>query len=76
VKAAKLLLSINDPSFQVDLLPQPLSGESEGSSSRFVGQHDNLGKVQEFAGTISGEADGTPDAGDFKEEPEGHSHKH
>jgi hypothetical protein len=76
VKASKLLLSINEPSFQVDLIPQPLAGKVEGSSSRFVGQHDNLGKVQEFAGTISGEVDGTPFAGDFKEQAEGHDHKH
>jgi len=75
IKSAKLLLSINDPSFQVELTPQPLEGE-KGSSSRFVGRHDNLGKVQEFAGTISGEVEGTPFAGDFKEEPEGHGHSH
>lgn len=75
VKASKLLLSINEPSFQVDLIPHPLAGEVEGSSSRFVGQHENFDKVQGFAGTISGEVDGTPYAGDFTEEPDGHSHK-
>lgn len=69
VKAEKLLLSINDPKFQVDLAPTPLDGEKDGVSSRFVGKHESLGKVQEFAGTISGEVDGTPYAGDFKEEP-------
>ena len=69
VKAAKLLLSINEPAFQVDLAPQPLDGEPAGSSSRFVGQHDNLGIVREFAGTISGEADGKPYAADFAEKP-------
>ncbi len=69
VKAEKLLLSINDPKFQVDLAPSPLDGEKDGVSSRFVGKHESLGKVQEFAGTLSGEVDGTPYAGDFKEEP-------
>jgi hypothetical protein len=69
VSAAKLLVSINDPQFQVDLEPKPLDGEVEGSSSRFIGTHVNLGKIQEFAGTISGEVDGKPFAGDFKEEP-------
>lgn len=69
VKAAKVLLSINEPSFEVELLPQPLEGEADGASSRFVGTHDKLGIVQEFAGTISGEVDGTPYSGDFKEEP-------
>ena len=74
VKADTLLLNISDPQFQVELIATPFDGESQGASSRFVGQHDNLGKVQEFAGTISGEVDGKPYAGDFKEEPEGHGH--
>jgi hypothetical protein len=76
VKASKVTLSINDPAFQLDLVAQPLEGESDGLSSRFVGQHENLGKVQEFAGTIFGEVDGTPYSGDFKEEPHGAEHKH
>ncbi len=65
----KLLLTITDPKFQVDLTALPLEGEAEGTSSRFVGKNEKLGVVQEFAGTISGEVDGTPFAGDFKEEP-------
>jgi Txe/YoeB family toxin of Txe-Axe toxin-antitoxin module len=69
VKASELVLSVNDPVFEVELKPEPLEGETGGVSSRFVGQHDNLGTVREFAGTISGEVDGTPYAGDFKEEP-------
>lgn len=75
IKTAKVLLTINEPSFQVELAAQPLEGESEGMSSRFVGQHDSLGKVQEFAGTVTAEVDGTPFAGDFKEEAEGHDDK-
>jgi len=74
IKSEKLLLSISEPSFQVDLLPMPIEGEADGASSRFVGKHEKLGVVQEFAGTISGEADGTPYAGDFREEPHGHNH--
>ncbi|TWU12888.1 hypothetical protein CA54_17140 [Symmachiella macrocystis] len=72
IDAEKLLLNIADPVFQVELMPVPLEGEAEGTSSRFIGKNDKLGVVQEFAGTISGEADGTPYAGDFKEET--HSH--
>lgn len=72
VKAEKLLLSISEPSFQVELMPSPLEGEAEGASSRFVGKHESLGIVQEFAGTISGEVEGTPYAGDFKEVAHGH----
>lgn len=76
VKAENVLLTITDPSLQVELLPVPLPGEAGGLASRFVGKHEGLGKVQEFAGTISAEVDGTPFAGDFKEEPHGdHDHK-
>ena len=71
----KLLLTITEPSFQVDLVAQPLDGEADGNASRYVGKHEKLGVVQEFAGTISAEVDGTPYAGDFKEEPHGHEHK-
>ena len=71
----KLLLVITDPAMQVDLTAQPLDGETDGKSSRYVGQHDKLGTVKDFAGTISGEVDGTPYAGDFKEEAHGHDHK-
>lgn len=67
VKAESLLLTINDPSFQVELNPLPLDGEAAGMSSRFTGKHEKLGTVREFAGTISGEVEGTPYAGDFQE---------
>jgi hypothetical protein len=76
VKATNVMLSINEPAFEVALKPQPLAGEDDGVSSRFVGTHDNLGIVREFAGTISGEIEGTPYAGDFKEEPHGAGHTH
>ena len=75
IKADKIQLSINEPAFQVELAAKPLDGEADGKSSRFVGQHENLGKVQEFAGTISGEVEGTPYTGDFKELPHA-DHKH
>lgn len=68
-----LLLTITEPAFQVTLKAAPLDGEADGASSRYVGQHDSLGIVREFSGSISGEVDGTPYAGDFKEEP--HDHK-
>ena len=79
IKAAdgKLLLTIKEPSFQVELTAMPLDGEGDGTCSRFVGKHEKLGVVQEFAGTISGEVEGTPYAGDFQEEAHGeHDHKH
>lgn len=79
IKANSVLLSIADPDFQVELAPQPLDGEADGMCSRFVGTHDSLGIVQEFAGTISAEVDGTPYVGEFAEEAHGaggHSHGH
>ncbi len=75
IKAAQILLSITDPKFNIELAAAPMDGEAEGMASRFVGKHESLGKVQEFAGTISGEVDGTPYAGDFKEEPHGEHEK-
>lgn len=78
VKAAdgKLLLTIREPAFQVELTARPLAGEGEGTSSCYGGMHENLGIVREFAGTISGEVDGTPFAGDFVESPHGdHDHE-
>jgi hypothetical protein len=68
----KLLLTIREPAFQVELVARPLVGETEGTSSCYGGTHDNLGIVREFAGTISGAVDGTPFAGDFEE----HAHEH
>jgi len=76
IKADKILLTIKQPQFQMELAAKPLDGEANGVSSRFVGVHDSLGVVQEFAGTISGEADGTPYSGEFAEEAHvGRDHK-
>ena len=69
IKAEEIQLSIKDPVMQVTLKASPQEGDSEGSASRFVGNHKSLGVVQEYAGTITGVVDGTPYSGDFKEEP-------
>ncbi|MCI0682777.1 MAG: hypothetical protein L0Y71_11810 [Gemmataceae bacterium] len=72
-KDGQLSLSIkgqkNKDEFLVTLKATPQKGDPEGKASRFVGKDDKLGVVQELAGTVSGEADGTPYTGDFKEEP-------
>jgi hypothetical protein len=73
-KDGQLLLTIKEPPFQVVLKATPLKDDPPGAASRFVGTHERLGKEQEFAGTISGEVDGKPYAGDFREEPEGPDH--
>ncbi len=75
IAVSQLLLSIKTPAFQTDLQAAPQEGDPKGKSSRFVGTHENFGKEQEFAGTISGEIDGKPYLGDFKEE-EHKDHKH
>jgi hypothetical protein len=73
IKAEKLLLTINEPAFQLELTPSPQSTDAAGTSSCFTGTHHNLGIVREFSGTISGEVDGTPYAGDFVEVAGGHA---
>ncbi len=75
IKAEEIQLSISDPAMQVTLKAAPQEGDPEGSASRFVGNHESLGVVQEYAGTITGVIEDTPYSGDFKEEPHGaHSH--
>lgn len=76
IKADKIVLSINDPPTDLELVAKPLEGEAAGTSSRFVGAHDTIGIVKEFSGTISGQIEGTPYTGDFKEEPHGADPKH
>lgn len=72
ITAESLLLTIKKPQLQIDLLPVPMDGESGGKSSRFVGTHDGLATVMEYEGTMSAEVDGTPYAGNFKEEAHVH----
>lgn len=69
IKAEEIQLSIKDPVMQVTLKAAPQEGDPAGSASRFVGNHESLGVVQEYVGTISGVVDDTPYSGDFKEEP-------
>jgi hypothetical protein len=73
IRARTLLLTIEDPPFQLELVARPLEGERDETSSRFVGKHEQLGRHQEFAGTISGGAPKVHSAR-FKEEPASHSH--
>lgn len=75
IDAKSIELSIKDPEMLVTLQASPQEGDPEGKSSRFVGTHEKLGVVQEYAGTMTGVVDGTPYSGDFKEEAHG-DHKH
>jgi len=77
IQAEEIQLSITDPVMHVALKAAPQAGDPAGSASRFVGNHEKLSAVQEYAGTISGVIEDTPYAGDFKEEAHGdHGHSH
>lgn len=67
IAAEEIELSIKDPEMQVTLKAMPQEGDGEGKSSKFVGNHESLGVVQEYEGAITGVVDGTPYTGDFKE---------
>lgn len=71
IAAEAIQLRIKDPMMQVELMAAAQEGDSEGSASRFVGNHESLAVVKEYAGTITGVIDGTPYSGDFKEESHG-----
>jgi len=71
IDAESIELSITDPRMQVNLQAQPQKEDPDGKSSRFVGTHEKLAVVQEYAGTLTGLVDGTPYSGDFQEEPHG-----
>ena len=72
IEASDIQLSIQDPRMQVALQAVPQEGAPEDRASRFVGNHEILAVVQEYAGTISGVVDGTPYSGDFEEIADDH----
>jgi hypothetical protein len=75
IDAPTVELSIKEPAILVTLQPNPQESDPAGKASRFTGAHEQLGIVQEFAGTITGVVDGTPYSGDFTEESHGeHAH--
>lgn len=71
IDASEIDISIVDPMMQFTLLAAPEESDPPGKASRFVGEHEKLAVVQEYAGTISGVVDGTPYSGDFAEEAHG-----
>jgi hypothetical protein len=75
IKADKVMLSIKKPAFQLDLKPEKQPKDPEGTASVFVGTHDNLGKEQEFEGTLSAEFNGKAYSNTFKEKPDHHKKK-
>lgn len=68
IDTQSLELSIKDPEMLVTLQALPQENDADGKASRFIGTHEKLGVVQEYAGTLTGVVDGTPYSGDFQEE--------
>lgn len=67
IKAEEIHLVITDPAMEVTLKAAPQDRDPEGTASRYVGNHEKLGVVQEYAGTITGVINDTPYSGDFAE---------
>jgi hypothetical protein len=72
IDAESIELSITDPEMLVTLKAAPQDSDPSGKASRFIGTHEKLGVVQEYAGTMTGVIEGTPYSGDFKEEAHDH----
>ncbi|EMB16463.1 hypothetical protein [Rhodopirellula europaea] len=72
IDAETIDLAITDPQMSIMLEAVPEESDPPGKSSRFIGTHEKLGVVQEYAGTMTGVIDGTPYSGDFSEEAHGH----
>ena len=53
------------PPMTIKLLP---TDAKDGKASKFVGTDPGIGNVADFAGTVTGEIDGKPSSGEFKEE--------
>ena len=52
------------PPMTVKLLPKDAK---DGKAAKFVGTDPGIGNVADFAGTVTGEIDGKPSSGEFKE---------
>ena len=73
IKNKDLTLTLKQtPAVTVKLVAKPDKDDPVGTSSRFVGKHEALGKVQEFQGTIGGELNGEQRVGDFAEKAHAH----
>lgn len=73
VAATELVVAIKDtktkdgtavPAMTITLMPE---GAMDGKASKFVGTDEGIGNVADFEGTVSGEIDGKPAQGEFKE---------
>lgn len=72
IDAKEITLTIKEPSLSIALKASPQDGDPEGKASRFIGDHEGLGEVREYEGSMSGVVAGTPYSGNFKEEAHDH----
>lgn len=72
IDSEEVTLAIKDPELTVALKPIPQEGDTEGMASRFVGNHEGLGVVKKYEGSMSAVVGGTPYSGNFKEEAHDH----
>jgi hypothetical protein len=73
VATAELILNIQETKMADGTVVAPMTvtmspaDSAEGKASKFVGSDPGIGNVADFAGTVSGEIDGKPAMGEFKE---------
>jgi len=73
IAASELILNINETKTAAGTVVQPMTitmkpaDSADSKATKFVGTDSGLGNVADFAGTVSGEVDGKPSQGEFKE---------
>ena len=73
VSASELMLNTNETKTAEGTAVPPMTitmkpaDPADGKATKFAGSDPGLGNVADFAGTVSGEVDGKPSQGEFKE---------
>jgi hypothetical protein len=73
VAATEFILNIKETKTKEGKVVAPMTitmlpaNAADGKASKFVGADPGIGNVADFAGTVSGEIDGKPAQGEFKE---------
>jgi hypothetical protein len=74
IAATQLDVTLKSPAVTVEFKPQPLPGEPNGKSSRFVGKHEAFAARQSLEATVIGMIDGKPSEGRFEADAAGTPH--
>jgi hypothetical protein len=73
VSATELILTIKETKTKEGTVVAPMTvtlspvDAADGKASKFVGKDTGIGNVADFEGTVSGQVDGKPAMGEFKE---------